>query len=113
MTPPRVFVIQQPAKFDSGSRAFVPKYDLSAAEKFGELIYLIEPGGLFRDNTKAAIVRIKRGLETFTRDDFILALGDPVAIAAACLIAGARAPSVNLLKWDRHTAAYEAYSVTA
>lgn len=110
---PRVFVVQQPAYFDREAKKFVPKYDLSPAEVHGQLVFMLGPGNIFKDRMAQAQRQLSEVLETFNESDFILAVGDPVAIAAAVLIAGNRTKSgIKLLKWDRLSAGYESFQVT-
>lgn len=108
----RVFVVQQPATWDRATRKFVPKYDLSPAAVHGPLVYILGPGNIYRDRMEQATRQIADVLRTFTRDDFILAVGDPVAIAAAVLLAGERTGGyIQLLKFDRLSEAYEVFPV--
>jgi hypothetical protein len=112
MNTARVFVVQQPAFYDRDKRAFVPKYDLSPASKHGRLVVMLGPGNIFKDRMAQAISQLRNMLATYTDSDFILAVGDPVAIAAAVLIAGEQTGGVvQLLKWDRISAAYEVFPV--
>lgn len=109
---PRVFVVQQPAYFDRDKRKFVPKYDLSPASAYGQLIFMLGPGNIFKDRMVQATRQLGTVLNGFTEFDFILAVGDPVAIAAAVLIAGDRTKGkINLLKWDRLSSAYEVFPI--
>jgi hypothetical protein len=109
----RVFVVQQPSVFDRHARKFVPKYDLAPAAAHGKLVYILGPGNIFKDRMEQATRQIAKVLATFSADDFMLAVGDPVAIAAAVLIAGQRTGgTIQLLKWDRIANAYEAFNVT-
>lgn len=110
---PRVFVVQQPASYDREKRQFIPKYDLSPASSHGQLVVLLGPGNIFKDRLAQAVKQLRRLLATYTESDYILAVGDPVAIAAAVLIAGEHTGGkVQLLKWDRIASAYEAYPVS-
>lgn len=112
--PSRVFVVQQPAVYDRVRRAFVPKYDLSAAEDHGAIVTLLGPGNIFRDRLANAVARLSAMLKDYRESDFILAVGDPVAIAAAVLIAGrATGGIVHLLKWDRLSSSYEPFEIRA
>jgi len=109
----RVYIVQQPSYFDHDKKRFVDKYDLSPARKHGELVFLLGPGNIFRDRLTSATDTLKERLADFSVDDFVLAVGDPVAIAAAVLIAGKRTGGhVNLLKWDRISASYESFPVS-
>ncbi|MCK1668666.1 hypothetical protein [Bradyrhizobium sp. 153] len=108
----RVFVVQQPAVFDRVLKTFVPKYDLTPAAAHGRLVYLLGPGNIFKDRMDQATKQIARVMSDYSMRDCLLAVGDPVAIAAAVMIAGKRTGGVvRLLKWDRLSASYECFSV--
>jgi hypothetical protein len=50
---------------------------------------------------------LKSKLKDFSDDDYLLAMGDPAAIAIASIIAGdVNNGVVNILKWDRENRAY-------
>jgi len=111
----RVFVVQRPAFYDKTKREFVDKYDLSPAAKHGELTFILGPGNVFREDLPRAVVIMRQTLESYDPEgDCLLAVGDPVAIAMAALVAGERAGGrVRLLKWDRLSGEYESYEVEA
>lgn len=109
---PRVFVVQQPATYDRKERRFIPKYDLSPASAHGRLVFLLGPGNIFKDRMAQAVNQMGAMLQDFADSDFILAVGDPVAIAAVGLIAGrVNYGRVKLLKWDRMAEAYEVFQI--
>jgi hypothetical protein len=85
---PRVFLVQNPSRRDPDSGEWVPKYDLSAAERFGDIIEMIPPGPDSRetDDLVARLGRFMTGPDGYRPDDYILALGDPIAIAIAVLL---------------------------
>jgi len=108
----RVFVVQRPASYDAERRGWVNKYDITPARQFGELVFLLRPGNLYKDQLVEAMARLKELLSDFGPDDHLLAIGDPVAIAAAVLEAGkANGGRINLLKFDRFSAGYTSYQV--
>lgn len=109
----RVFVVQQPATYDRAHKRFVAKYDLAPASVYGPLTFLLPPGNIFNDRVEHATNTLRDKLATFTANDYLLAVGDPVAIAAASLIAGENSGGiVQLLKWSRSTERYTAFIVT-
>lgn len=110
----RVFVVQRPAYYDHGRRGWVNKYDLTPAREHGELIFLLRPGNIYRDKLNAAIKHLKEVLADYGDGDHILAVGDPVAIAATVMVAsGMNGGRVSLLKFDRMDNKYDAYEIDA
>ncbi len=108
---PRVYVVQRPAYRDRNTGDWVDKYDLSAAEAHGALVYLLPPGNLPRDLTEV-MARLRHRLSDYGSCDHLLAAGDPVAIAATVLVAGHfSGGDVSLLKWDRQEQLYFPYRV--
>lgn len=84
----------------------VPKFDLTPASVYGELEILIS-----RNNIGIAaqplVAELKHLLKDYSDDDYILAVGDPVAIGLAIAVSGdANRGRVNILKWDRQTRSY-------
>ncbi len=108
----RVFVVQRPAYFNRERKGWVNKYDLTPGTKFGELVFLLRPGNIYKDKLEGAMRHLTKQLSDYNPDDHILAIGDPVAIAATVLIAArATGGSVSLLKFDRIEEKYEAYKI--
>ena len=113
MSDGRVFVVQRPAYFDRERQGWVNKYDITPAEEHGELVFLLPPGNIYRDKLAGAIGRLERELADYGPRDHILAIGDPVAIAAAVMVAARRTDgTVSLLKYDRMAERYDAYKIT-
>jgi hypothetical protein len=108
----RVFVVQRPAYFDKGRQGWVNKYDLTPATEHGELVFLLRPGNIYKDKLRAAVELLKRELADYGPGDHILAVGDPVAIAATVMVAASvTGGRISLLKFDRQDGRYDAYEV--
>lgn len=106
----RVFVVQQPAYYSTERGGWVNKYDLSPARTHGELVFLLRPSNVPKDKLAEMTEHLDKLLEDFCEEDFILPVGDPVAIAAAVMIAGFHTGGVlRILKWDRFSGEYEAF----
>ena len=83
--------------------------NLLPAREYGAMIVLLGPQQLVLD-TSHAIAELKEKLFDFNDKDFILPVGDPVAIGlAAAIAAGYNQGKVAFLKWDRQEQRY--YSV--
>ena len=108
----RVFVVQRPAYFDRLRKGWVNKYDLSPAREHGELEFLLRPGNIYRDKLVGARDHLRKELVDYCDQDCLLAVGDPVAIAMAVLIAGeVNDGRVRILKYDRIVGKYDAYEI--
>jgi len=103
---PRVFVIQRPAYRDRATGEWITKFDLSPAEKFGELVDIL-PSNMFWD-AATIVAQAERILIDMTDEDYLLAIGDPVAIAA-CAIIASRHGDVTILKWDKKAQSYQPF----
>lgn len=102
----RVFVVQKQMRWDQSKGELVPKFDLTKAEKFGEVVYLLSPtAGPF--NPAPIIKELKTKLSTIQPTDFLLLIGNPCLIGWATAIAvqytGGR---VNLLQWSGKEQSY-------
>lgn len=107
----RVFIVQRPSFYDRNKKGWVNKYDFSAARAHGEFVVLLSPGNVFGERFPEALAALRDGLRDYDPEsDHILAAGDPVAIAAAVLLA-ARNGAVSLLRYDRRDDAYVPYRV--
>lgn len=91
-------------------RVFVPQYDpdknLLPAEQWGELVYMLQPS-----DTGAGIShglqKLKDHLKDIGPQDFVLLVGDPIAIGVTCALAADYGyGKLNMLKWDRQERKY-------
>ena len=107
----RVFAVQIPAHKVDGE--WVEKLDLSDARRFGELVRVLPYGNVPSDprSTRYAIEDVMYDFSP--ADDYVLLLGDPVAIAAVAhfLCRSASGASFRALKWDKRAGRYEPYIV--
>lgn len=85
--------------------------DLSAAAEFGTVRYLLS--GPDEDYSPAQMVSvIRKGLTEFTDDDYLLPLGNPVAIGIATALAvEENYGRIRFLKWDRRSRRYLVVSI--
>lgn len=103
----RAFIPSVPARYDPLSNKKIPTIDLRPVQHFGEPILLVPVGGAEEPQRLIA-----EGLRGFTEDDYIVAVGDPVLIAAAAYWAQRYLPMdssepINMLRWNRYESAYE------
>lgn len=100
MSKNRVFVVQNQHRWSREHQRFEPKFDLSPAETFGELVYLLSPTAApFRP--EPVIEELREKLADFGPGDHLLLVGNPVLIGfAVALAADANGGDVSLLQWS-------------
>jgi len=97
----RVFVPQEPSRYDRATKLWIPIVNISPAEKYGEIVVMLPPS-VNRAHTAPLVHVIKECMRDFTADDWVVALGDPSMIAVACCVAQRHTGGLlRLLKWDR------------
>ena len=101
----KVFVVQEPMKKDRSGN-FVPMMDFRQATQYGELNVLLPPGRVAL-SPAPMIRKLNDGLSDFSDEDYLIAAGDPSAIAAAGAIAARNnRGKFKLLKWDKQMNTY-------
>ena len=84
-----------------------PNVNVIGAGRFGDLIPLLPPGRQITLSSSPVVRLLKNKLKDFNDKDFLLAMGDPVAIAIASMVASdINNGKVNMLKWDRENQCY-------
>lgn len=94
-----VYVVQNQRKLDRDTNKFVPKFDLSSAEEFGKIDFVLGPTAAPFLNDKA-INEIHEKLTGFTSDDYLLLIGNPVFIGIIAAIAALYSGGdIQFLQW--------------
>jgi len=76
------------------------------ALRFGELYVLLPPGDVVL-SAGPTTRKLQRALAAFTDADYLLLIGDPVAIGLACAVASEiNQGRFQVLKWDRQNYIY-------
>lgn len=85
----------------------VPGRNLSAALDYGNMELLLPPNQILLDHA-AAIDQLYARLNHFDKEeDWLLLIGDPVAIGLACaVVTDITDGTLRMLKWDRETHRY-------
>jgi|TARA_R100001510_G_C7625820_1_gene185699 hypothetical protein len=84
-----------------------PRVDIVSATKYGDLEPLASPFDQVHLNPGRIVSQLRRKLQKFGDDDWLLAMGDPAIIGIAfALAASANHGRVNLLKWDKMERSY-------
>ena len=85
----------------------MPYKDILSAEEYGKLVPLIPPGFQLLLSSDSVVQQLQDGLKDFSKDDYLLLIGDPSIIGIACSVAS----DINMgyykvLKWDRKREKY-------
>lgn len=104
----RVFLPQRPVVRQGGE--WVDKYPLDSLERYGQLVPCVDVGNIPRDVGQMARA-IETSLEDFGPDDYLVALGDPIAIGLAFLALARLCRPIRLLKFDRRSGEYSPVTV--
>ncbi len=76
------------------------------AQEYGELEILL-PAGQIVLSPGPSIYRLRKKLQHFCDNDYLLLVGDPIAIGLAAMVAGSmNNGKVKFLKWDRQERRY-------
>jgi len=105
----KVYIPAVPTRYDAVTKTRIPSLDLNQAEHFGQLVNLIqEPEGM---SLEEKLDYLDDACEQITEDDYILAVGDLVLLAATMLFVHDRLGKVKLLRWDRKKQEYYSMEV--
>lgn len=81
------------------------------ARDYGDFKFILPEGQVPMDPHET-MLQMKVKMLGFTSYDYLLAIGDPVAIAMACSIASLiTGGKFNLLKWDRQQRIYHPWRI--
>lgn len=85
----------------------VPGRNIFRARRYGTLQGLLPSGHQVVLSPGPMIFKLRKSLNSFTDDDYLLLMGDPIAIGAAVAIAAqANSGRVKTLKWDKQESDY-------
>ena len=83
-----------------------------SASKYGELQYLLKEGSQVTLSAGFVTNELKRKLDKFNDEDYLLLIGDPVAIGLAVAMATHwNKGKAKLLKWDKQEHTYFPVSI--
>lgn len=109
---PRVFIPAVPTRYDPIKDGRISSIDLRPAMHFGELTVLVpDIYPITNDNCGDTLAAIRAGLVGMSANDFVLAVGDPILIAAAIAYADDMNGVVKVLRWDRRIQNYHTIEV--
>ena len=92
-----VYVIQQPA----------PNINILSASDYGYLVICLPNRDQAILSTAPYVQKMKKNLQDFKKDDYLLAVGDPVIIGlSATIVSDVTNGQFNMLKWDKREYRY-------
>ena len=102
-TPPTVYVIQEIA----GTRDGRPKINIMGAAEFGTFKFLLPELSQIIFSPGPLIFKLRKGLQNYSQQDFLLLTGDPAIIGVACsIVSDITNGKYKLLKWDKQERKY-------
>ena len=106
MSESRVFVIQEIA----GTKAGNPKINIMGASTYsssGKFKFLLPEFSQIIFSPGPLVYKLRQGLKSFTKEDYLLLTGDPAIIGVACsIVSDITNGKYNLLKWDKQEKKY-------
>jgi len=103
---PVVYVVQEALKKNRDGTV-VPRVDLTPAESYGEIQYLLAWSDTKKLPIDQIIWKLRRALANFTSNDYILMIGSPTAMWLSGAIAAENNEGyVKTLEWDNNNNCY-------
>lgn len=102
---PRVFIPQMALRYSPRDECMVPAFDFSKASIHGQITVVLENNHDVAV-TETVMAVVKERLEDFNENDFFVAVGDPVVIAACAGYILRKLPAMKMLKWDKQLRNY-------
>lgn len=102
-----VYVVQEHRRYNNDTGCYEPVHDLSPAEEFGELRYLLTPtAGPW--NPESIIKDLWDNLQNFTSADYLLMVGNPILCGLATAVASEISEGkVQFLQWNGRDRKYK------
>lgn len=100
-----VYAVQCPLSRDEKGQT-IDRYDLLPAKEFGEVVRLLSPDAR-PFNPKPIIKELYEKLETFSDEDYLICIGNPILLSMAFSIAcDINDGKVTLLQWHGYRQTY-------
>ncbi len=91
--------VPQEVLYLNNKRELVPKFNIHAAEEYGNIVVML-PYTNVSMAPQDMVIKLRHQLKDFSDDDYILPMGDPIAIGASIAIASTvNNGRIKLLKW--------------
>ena len=101
--PPIVYIIQEIA----GTKDGRPKINIMGAAEYGTFKFLLPELSQIIFSPGPLIFKLRKGLQNYSQQDFLLLTGDPAIIGVACsIVSDLTNGKYQLLKWDKQERKY-------
>jgi len=103
---PKVYIVQEMMVKDKDNKTMKPMHRFGAGAKYGELVVVLPHSelGLQLDST---VSTIKEKLKDITEDDYLILVGNPIAMAIAATVAARKTGGkLKTLQWDKRYKLY-------
>ena len=98
-----VYCVQEPP----GTARGTPKMDVMKALSLGEVKYLFTERAQLGYSAGALVHELRKKLEKFNDEDYLLLVGDPAIIATtSAVVSDINHGKFKMLKWDRESSKY-------
>lgn len=102
-TEPRVYVVQEPLRHSNAVGGTRPKFDITPAREFGEIVICLDWADTGRGfSCDEVLWKLRRALNDYRDDDYLLMTGNPTAMALASIVASeVNDGRIRLLVWTK------------
>lgn len=107
---PVVYVPSIPTRYDAATDRRIPAINLNPAAEYGPVTQLVESPEALSDLPASLITLRERSL-AIRPEDYVVAAGDIILVAAVLAHACERNGSVRVLRWDKHRRTYDVVEV--
>ena len=98
-----VYCVQEPPGTEKG----MPRINVNKALHFGNIEFLFSERAQLVYSSGALVRELRKKLEKFNDEDYLLLLGDPAILATTgAVVADVNQGKFKMLKWDRESAKY-------
>ena len=98
-----VYCVQEPPGTEKG----MPRINVNKALHFGNIEFLFSERAQLVYSSGALVRELRKKLEKFNDEDYLLLLGDPAIIATtSAVVADVNHGKFKMLKWDRESGRY-------
>ena len=99
----KVYIIQE----ISGTREGRPKINIIGAAKYGDFLFCLPEMAQIIFSPGPLIFKLRKLLNNYTPEDFLLLTGDPAIIGVACsIVSDTTNGKYKVLKWDKQERQY-------